>query len=382
MKIALIADWLPLYAGAEHVIAEFHTLWKDAPIYTTIANHGHLGPLNNADIRTGSLQKWYKFCGKRHRILLPWMPRALERIDLSGYDIVLSSSHAIGKGIIPPPSTRHICYCHTPMRYAWEMENEYLSDSRIPKIFWKPIKKHLNKIRRWDMMTAKRVDQFIANSSAIADRIKKVYNRDAIVIHPPVSDRFFEEPLSTATPASSSEPRENCQLSIVNCQLPNTFLAIGRMVPYKRFDLLIECANKYQIPLQIVGSGPDKERLQRLAGPSVTFLGFVPDSDLPRVYSESRALLLPQEEDAGIVPLEAQACGTPVISLGKGGALDTVKDGVTGVFFAEQSVESLKDAIDRFDKMTFNSEMIREHAEQFSAERFRGKITEVINETC
>ena len=380
MKIALVADWLPLYAGAEHVIAEFHTLWKDAPIYTTIANHGHLGPINDADIRTSSLQKWYKLCGKHHRVLLPLMPSALECIDLSGYDVVLSSSHAIGKGIIPPPSARHICYCHTPMRYAWEMEDEYLKDSRIPKILWKPIKKRLNKLRRWDMTTAKRVDQFIANSTAVADRIKKIYNRDAIVIHPPVGDRFFEiaKDRNQESGIRNQGPVRGSVLIPDSGFRNGCFLAIGRFVPYKRFDLLIECSNKYGFTLLIAGTGPERERLERLAGPTVTFLGFVPESDLPRVYSESKALLLPQEEDAGIVPLEAQACGTPVISLGKGGALDTVKNGVTGVFFEEQTVESLKDAIDRFEKMKFDPEVIREHARQFSAERFRKSIQELV----
>jgi len=302
-------------------------------------------------------------------VLLPWMPKTLERFDLSGYDVVLSSSHAIGKGIIPPSTARHICYCHTPVRYGWEMEEEYLRDSKIPRIFWKPIKKQLKKLRRWDMTTAKRVDQFIANSTAIANRIKKIYNRDAIVIHPPVADRFF-----------SFEPE-------LEPENRSKFLAIGRLVPYKRFDLLIELSNKYKIPLEIAGTGPDESRLKRLAGPMVTFLGFVPDSDLPRVYAQAKALLYPQEEDAGIAPLEAQACGTPVIALGKGGALDTVKENDastslgtgTGVFFREQTVESLKDAIDRFEGMTFEPEVIREHAEQFSAERFRGKITQVIS---
>ncbi|MBU0766326.1 glycosyltransferase [Patescibacteria group bacterium] len=409
MKLAIVADWLPVYAGAEHVIAEFAALWKDAPIYTTIANHGNLGPLNNADIRTSGLQKWYKLLGKRHRILLSLMPSALERIDLTGYDVVLSSSHAIGKGIIPPSSARHICYCHTPMRYAWEMEDEYLKDSRIPKIFWKPIKKRLNKIRRWDMTTAKRVDQFIANSSIVADRIKKIYNRDSIVIHPPVADKFFRFEIQSSkfqVPSSNSlspnpevrspnpevrspnpevrspnpEVRSpNPEVRSPNPEVQNVpYLAIGRLVPYKKFDLLVECSNKYGFPLLIAGTGPEKERLERLAGPTVTFLGFVPDNDLPRVYGESRALLLPQEEDAGIVPLEAQACGAPVVSLGKGGALDTVIDGVTGVFFEEQTRESLKDAIDRFEKMDFDRNAIREHARQFSAEKFREKINSVI----
>jgi len=359
MKIALTADWLPLFGGAEHVIAEFHALWPDAPIFTTIANHGHLGPLDGADIRTSRLQKWYKIFGK-HRILLPWMPRALEAFDLSAYDVILSSSHAIGKGIVPSSTARHICYCHTPMRYAWEMESEYLQDFRIPRLLRKCVKKRLNTLRRWDMTTAKRVDTFIANSTETQDRIRKIYDRESVVIHPPVRERFFEFPLTT-------ENRANAP-----------YLAIGRMVPYKRFDLLIEFANAYKIPLTIAGTGPDEASLKRMAGPTVTFLGFVPDEDLTAVYAEARALLLPQHEDAGIVPLESQACGTPVIAYARGGALDTVNNGETGVFFKEQTVDSLKDAIDRFEAITFNSGMIREHAEQFSSEKFRQHMTQII----
>ncbi len=251
MKIALTADWLPVFAGAEHVIAEFHSLWPEAPIFTSVANRGNLGPLNNATINVSQLQKWYRLLGKRHRVLLPWMPQALERFNLSGYDVILSSSHAIGKGIIPPSTAKHICYCHTPMRYAWEMEEEYFIDSRIPHIFWKPLKKKLKELRRWDMTTAKHVDMFIANSTSVKDRIKQAYNRESIVIHPPVSDRFFLNHIPIPKPQS-----------------PNPYLAVSRMVPYKRLDLLIECANTFKIPLHIVGTGP--------AGPGRTFVWFNP----------------------------------------------------------------------------------------------------------
>jgi glycosyltransferase involved in cell wall biosynthesis len=360
MKLAIVADWLPVFAGAEHVIAEFHTLWPDAPIFTTVTNKEKIGPLKDADIRTTYLQTMYRLSGK-HQWLLPWMPRAIESIDLRGFDTILSSSHAIGKGIIPPSNARHICYCHTPMRYAWEMEEEYLDDFKIPQRLRRAIKQKLKHIRRWDMTSAARVDTFIANSTTTQDRIKRVYNRDSIVIHPPVSERFFDH---VSAPASK-----------------DYYLAIGRMVPYKRFDLLIETANTLNLPLKIAGSGQEFPRLKAMAGPTVEMLGFVPDSDLPDLYRNARALLFPQFEDAGVVPLEAEASGTPVIAYGKGGVLDTVKLGETGVYFSEQTVDSLGDAIKQFETMTFDSSAVSAFAAQFSATRFKEKISSVISDT-
>ena len=357
MNITLIADWLPTFGGAEHVIAEFHRLWPRAPIHTTVARFGSLGPLDDADIHVSSLQRWYRLIGD-HKLLLPWMPRAMERIDLGDADVVLSSSHAVGKGIIPPPHARHICYCHTPMRYAWEMEDEYLHDFGIPSFLHGFMKRKLAALRRWDMTTAKRVDVFIANSTTVQERIARVYGRQSIVIPPPVDDRFFHTDLPYA-PGSY-------------------YLAIGRLVPYKRFDLLIEVANAMQLPLKIAGTGDDLARLRRLAGSTVEFLGFVSDADLSSLYANARALLFPPLEDAGVVPLEAQACGTPVIALGAGGALDTVRDKETGLFFAEQTVESVQDAIACFESMTFDRRTIREHAQQFSAGTFREKIASVV----
>jgi glycosyltransferase involved in cell wall biosynthesis len=359
MKIALAADWLPTYGGAEHVIAAMHQLWPSAPIYTTLAKRGSIGALNDAEIATSSLQNWYIFFGK-HRMLLPWMPRAMERFDFSGFDVIVSSSHAIGKGIIPPSSACHICYCHTPMRYAWEMEDVYLHDFGITGPLKKIAKKTLRKLRRWDLCTARRVDHFLANSSETARRIQEIYGREATVIHPPVEDHFFA--ISMERPASTN----------------HYFLAVGRLVPYKRFDLLIELANAQKLPLKIVGRGHDEKRLKKMAGPTVEFLGFVKDEELSTIYRNASALLFPQLEDAGVVPLEAQACGTPVIALGKGGALDTIVDGTTGLFFAEQTQESLENAISRFKAMTFDRAVIRKHAEQFSLVRFKERLAQEI----
>ena len=373
MNLAIIADWLPVYAGAEHVIAEFHKLWPKAPIFTTIANQKRLDPLHGVDIRTGSLQKWYKLTGK-HQWLLPWMPRAIESMDLRGFDVILSSSHAIGKGVVPSSTARHICYCHTPMRYAWEMEDEYLDDFKIPRSLRAMIKRKLTDLRRWDMTTAKRVDTFIANSSTIQERIKRSYNRESVVITPPVSARFFRynsKPLPDPSPPAGGRQAGPTPKSY--------YLSVGRLVPYKRNDLLIEVANCMKITLKIAGSGSEFEKLQSIAGPTVELLGFVSDEKLPELYANAKAFLFGPFEDAGVVPIEAQACGTPVIAYGKGGVLDTVVDGETGVFFAEQTMESLRDAIERFEKMEFDSEHIREHARQFSAERFREKILSVVS---
>ena len=357
MQLAIVADWLPVFAGAEHVIAEFHAMWPDAPIFTTVTHRENIGPLKHADIRTTYLQTPYRLSGK-HQWLLPWMPQAIESINLHGYDTILSSSHAIGKGIIPPSTARHICYCHTPMRYAWEMEDEYLDDFNIPQFLRRAIKQKLKHIRRWDMTSAMRVDTFIANSTTTQKRIARVYNRDSIVIHPPVSERFFEY-ISTSVSK-------------------DYYLAIGRLVPYKRFDLLIETANRLKLPLKIAGSGQEGAKLKAMAGPTVEMLGFVPDSDLPDLYSNARALLFPQFEDAGVVPLEAQACGTPVIAYGKGGVLDTIKNGETGLYFNEQTVDSLTDAIQKFETMTFDPVAISSFASQFSARQFKKRMQNVI----
>lgn len=368
MKIAIVADWLVTFGGAEHVLAEFHTMFPNAPIFTTVAKPQSLGPLSKADIRTTRLQTAYKLIGN-HQVLLSMMPRAIEEIDLTGFDVIISSSHAVGKGIVPPPGALHICYCHTPVRYAWEMENTYLDDFRVPRFLRKTIKKQLQKLRRWDMTTAKRVDVFIANSTTTEERIQRIYGRKSTVIAPPVDDRFFK--------ATGHRPPDTESWRL---EAGGYYLAIGRLVPYKRFDLLIEIANTHHLPLKIAGRGQDEARLKALAGPTVEFLGFVPEEDLPSLYANAEALLFPQYEDAGIVALEAQACGTPVIAFKAGGALDAVVEGETGVFFEKQDTTSVSDAIERFAKHTWNREIIREHAKKFSKKHFQEKIESIVRD--
>ncbi len=363
MRTAITTDWLVTSGGAERVIAEIHTLFPEAPIFTTVLGND-CPPALASLVRSAPLNGLLKLL-KSHRLLLPWMPRAVESWDLRGFDVILSSSHAVAKGCIPPSSAVHICYCHTPMRYAWEMEEQYLDDFGLMGPVRSFVKWQFRKVRQWDLGTAKRVDLFIANSRTTQERIARVYNRESIVLHPPVDDRFFQTSLQTSKPANQQTPY---------------FLALGRLVPYKRFDLLIETANRLSLPLRIAGAGPDLARLKRRAGPTVEFLGYVEERNLPELYRDAEALLFPVEEDAGIAPLEAQACGTPVIAFRKGGVLDTVIDGETGIFFDLQNVEALSGALERFRKMQFHREKIRDHARQFSSERFRGKLREIIGE--
>lgn len=358
MKLSIVADWLPTYGGAERVISALHELWPTAAIHTTVAAPEKLPrALASADIRTSkSLQRMFRLLGK-HQVLLPWMPQAMEKIDCTGSDVVFSSSHAIGKGVIPPSTAVHVCYCHTPMRYAWEMEDEYLKDFGVRWPLKKFVKKQLKRLRRWDLSTAKRVDHFIANSTETQKRIQRIYGRDAIVIPPPVGANFFTD--------TKTKPGEY-------------FLAMGRLVPYKRFDLLIELANRLKLPLKIGGTGGEMAKLKAMAGDTVEFLGFVPDEALPSLYSGAKALLFPQMEDAGIVPMEAQACGTPVIAYGAGGVLDVVKDGQTGVFAKEQTVDAFQEAVQKFQSLSFDRAAIRAHATQFHEDAFKRRIAETV----
>lgn len=362
MKIAIVADWLPTYGGAEHVLSALVDVWPSAPIHTTLLRTPFPGPLPTKNVRTDSfLQTIFRFIGK-HQILLPFMPRAIERIDLRGYDIVLSSSHAVGKGVIPPATSVHVCYCHTPMRYAWEMETQYLKDFRLRGFLQKRARRELKKLRRWDLSTAKRVDVFIANSSETQERIKRIYGRESIVIPPPVEARFFTQSLTPHTSYLSTP----------------YFLALGRLVPYKRFDLLIELANRTKIPLKIGGTGSELARLKAIAGPTVTFLGFVPDENLPTLYAGASALFFPQHEDAGIVPMEAQASGLPVIAYDKGGIRDVIKDGITGVFASAQTTDAFESALQSFQSIAWDRSGIREHAQQFHIEKFKERMMEAV----
>lgn len=361
MKVALTADWIMSAGGAEQVIGALAETFPEAPIFTTVCtDRRSAGALAEADVRTSGLQRWYRLLG-RHQLLLPWMPRVMEAFDLRAYDVIVSSSHAVGKGILPPPHAMHVCYCHTPMRYAWFMEQDYLRDFRIPRLLRPFVRRLLARLRAWDLSTAKRVDLFLANSRATAGRIRDTYGRESVIVHPPVDDRFFDTPLRRGNDAPY-------------------FLAVGRLVPYKRFDLLVQAANEAGFRLKIVGTGDDEARLKKLAGTTVEWLGHVAEDALPALYAEAEAVLFPQEEDAGIVLLEAQACGTPVIAYGAGGALDLTAEGISSMFFPEQTVPSLLAAIAHFRAREWSRAAIRERVHDCRRSAFRERIRTIVTD--
>lgn len=357
MKIALVADWLTNYGGAESVVSAFHDLFPDAPIYTTLYKPNamrELGDLKN--IHTSWLQK-IPFV--KHQWLLAQMPLAVEQFNLDEFDVVLSSCHSVAKGVITKPETLHLCYCHTPMRYAWESWDLETRIKRFPGILHPYIRNQIKKIREWDYCAAQRVDEYLANSTYTQSQIRKYYKRFSEVIYPPVNTQVFKP--------------------VVNPK-NDYYLAVGRLIPYKKFDMIVETFNALKKPLKIVGIGPDYKKLRSLAGPNVELLGEVRNEELSSLYANSRALVFPQVEDAGIVPLEAMASGRPVIALGHGGSLDSMKEGVTGLFFKEQTIKDLTEAIEKFEKMEFDPKTIRAHAEQFDTEKFKAKILDAVNE--
>lgn len=357
-KIAIAHDWLTNMGGAEKVVINFKQIYEEAPIYTISYNDKNLDKeLRNIDVRTSFIQKLPKG-NKKHQMYLPFMPTAWEQFDFNDYDVVLSSSSSCAKGIITSPDTVHICYCHSPMRYAWEFYNEYMERENLGKLKKLLIKYIMNYIRIWDRASADRVDYYIANSKNVAKRIYKHYGIEADVIHPPVKGSYFN-------------------ISDID---EDYFLIVSRLVPYKRVDLAVEVFNELGLPLVVIGGGSQLEYLKSIAKPNVKIMGRQPDEVIKEHYAKCRAFIFPGEEDFGITPLEAQASGRPVIAYGKGGALETVRDGETGIFFEQQTVASLKNAILKFEMMEWNKENIREHALKFDEEIFKAKIKAYIEE--
>jgi glycosyltransferase involved in cell wall biosynthesis len=357
MKVALVHDYLNQMGGAERVVLAFHELFPDAPLYTSIYDPERVDPaFRKMDIRTTFMQK-LPLVTKHHQPYLPFYPFAMESLDLRGYDLVLSSSSAFGKGVITRPETLHICYCHTPMRWCWNYD-EYVEREQLGKVARHVLPLLITGLRIWDQTSAMRVDHFIANSPVVADRIKKYYRRDAVVIPPPVdASRFPFDP---------------------TIQPEDYFLILGRLIPYKRIDLAIEACNRLRLPLVIIGSGRDLERLQKLAGPTIRFLGRLSDEEVLHYYLHCRAFLFPGEEDFGITPLEAQASGRPVIAYGAGGALASVIEGVTGTFFCEQTADSLAFVLVSFNERQYDPQSIRNHALEFDTPRFQRRILQFI----
>jgi glycosyltransferase involved in cell wall biosynthesis len=357
MKVALVHDYLNQMGGAERVVMALHEIFPEAPIYTSIYDPQRVdAAFQKMDIRTSFMQK-LPMVTKHHQPYLPFYPFAMESLDLRGYDLVLSSSSAFGKGVITRPETLHICYCYTPMRWCWNYD-EYVEREQLGKMARRILPFLITGLRIWDQTSAMRVDHFIAISPVVAERIQKYYRRDAVIIPPPVEARRF-----------SFNP---------TVQVEDYFLIVSRLIPYKRIDIAIEACNALQVPLIIIGSGRDLERLKKMSGPTIRFMGRLSDEEVLRYYTHCRAFLFPGEEDFGITPLEAQAAGRPVIAYGAGGALASVVDGVTGMFFNEQTVKSLADALTSFDERTYDPQTIRNHALEFDLPRFHRRILQFI----
>lgn len=355
-KVAIVHDWL-LGGGAERVVLELHRMFPEAPIYTSYATDDWREKLDNKVV-TGFLQKWpFSKLRKFIPYLRIWW---FSRLRLNGYDLIISSSGAEAKGIKVPKGTLHINYCHSPTHYYWMRYDEYMKHPGFGWFDWLArigLKVSIGPMKRWDYKAGQRPDVMIANSTFTQANIKKYYKRESIVIHPPVDVERFK-------PAQKNTRKG--------------FVVAGRQTPYKRIDLPVIACTMLDLPLTVVGDGPDHKKLQSIAGPSVVFAGHVSGEDLPLYYQAAEALIFPNADDFGITPVEAMAAGTPVIAFKAGGALDYVKPGKTGVFFEEQTVQSLAAMLQRFKPATFESKEIRKVAEQFSPEIFQKKIQDII----
>lgn len=354
-KIALVCDWLTTAGGAEKVILGLHRLFPTAPIYTSLYDRQRVRGFENAKIITSKLQR-IPILRRRHQLLLNLMPSAFEQFDLGQYDLVISSSHSCAKGVLLKPQTLHVCYCHSPMRYAWDNHQKYIREYSTNSLVKKSAQFLIHKIRLWDRISADRVDHFIANSDYIGQRIEKFYRRKSVVIHPFINPDDFTQ-----------------------LKQENFFLAVGRLTSYKKFDLIIDTFNQNGLNLKIAGTGNMEGYLRGKAHKNIEFLGFVDDEHLRNLYATTKALIFPQKEDFGIIPLEAMASGCPVIAFAKGGALETVIDGKTGLLFAEQNIESLNQAIERFTDCIFERDAIVSHARTFGQERFNRQFLDYLH---
>ena len=358
MKIALVHDYLVQCGGAEKVLECFCELFPHAPIHTIVYDKKLMhGMFEGKNIRTSYLQK-IPFAPTRHRIFPPLMPMAIEQFDFSDYDIVLSDSSSYAKGIITGPETLHICYMHTPMRYAWDDCHKYTTDFYFPNFIKKLVPFFMNYIRVWDRTSADRPDKLIANSKFIAKRIQKYYKRDSLVINPPITfNNFYIAP-----------------------KTENYFLMVGRFMAYKRFDIAIQAFNQLGLPLKILGRGPEAKRLKKLAGPNIEFLGRVSDEELFKHYACCRAFIFPQEDDFGIVAIEAIASGRPIIAYRGGDIPEHIEEEKTGIFFEKQAVSDIVSAVKKFKDSDYDHQYIREKARKFDKAFFKEKIKKYIEE--
>lgn len=367
MKIAIVCDWLVTYAGAEKLLCEIIECFPEADLFAVIDFFPteKRSFLKNKYATTSFIQK-LPFAKKLYRHYLPLMPLAIEQLDVSRYDLVISSSHAVAKGVITGPDQIHISYVHSPMRYAWDLQHQYLRETGLNAGFKGFLAKFLlHKMRLWDLRTANGVDHFITNSNFIAQRIRKTYRREATVIHPPVDTKQFS----------------------LYTQKEDFYLTASRCVPYKKMDLIVKSfAEMPDKKLIVIGNGPDFKKISKKATANIEMLGYQPTDKLIQYMQRAKAFVFAAEEDFGIAPVEAQACGTPVIAFGKGGALETIRgltdENPTGVFFPEQTTASLKQAVQEFEHHAgrITVENCAEQAEKFSVQRFREQFMQFIQD--
>lgn len=358
MRVALIHDHLNQYGGGERVLSVLGELFPYAPIYTLVYDERLTGgSFRNRFIHTSFLQK---IPGARfnHRLWPMLMPLAVEQFDLSRFDVVISNSASFAKGVITKPHTKHLAYCLTPTRFLWDDSHKYIEEFRRPWVVKKFTPLLLNYLRIWDQEASVRPDQFIAISHFVKSRIRKYYQREAEVIYPPVETSRFK----------------------ISPEVDDYFLMVGRLVPYKRFDLAVRVFNELGWPLKVIGDGPQRKDLEKAAKRNIKFLGLVSDHLLPAYYARARAVLFPQEEDFGIVPVEAMASGRPVVAFRGGGSLETVKEGESGVFFEEQTEKSLISTLQNFNPSDFDSQQIRARSILFDREIFKEKIQKAVGQ--
>ena len=362
-RVALVHDWLTGMRGGERALEAICELFPDATRFALLHVPGSVsGTIEARPVRTSFIQ-WLPWSHRYYRGLLPLFPAAVEQFDLDDFDLIISTSHCVAKSVVPPGRTRHLCYCFTPMRYAWDQFDTYFGPDRVGAGVSRLFRWGLGALARWDVSTAGRVDRYVAISQHVAGRIRRYYNRGARVVYPPVDTAFFRP---------GGEP-------------PGAyFLIVSALVPYKRVDLAIRACALARAPLRVVGSGPELARLREAAGPSVEFLGSLSDEQVRTAYQGAAAVLLPGIEDFGIVPVEAQACGRPVVALAQGGACETVVEGSTGILVEEPTDTAFAAAIDQVRRGRFDAAAIREHAVRFSRERFhvafRQQVDQVMTE--
>jgi glycosyltransferase involved in cell wall biosynthesis len=360
-KMAFVIDWLDTMGGAETMLLVLHEMYPEAPIYTSVYDKKRMTKFSNCDVRTSYMQ-WLlpAFIRYKHVLWPVLRAHAFRQLDMSEFDLIISVSTAEAKAVKKRPDSVHICYCNTPTRYFWSHYEEFKKKFNFGPLTFaiRPfIPLFVRWMRRWDLEAASRVDYFLANSTTVGKRIEKYYERESKVVFPPVNTNRFS----------------NLKSQISNMP-PSGFIVWGRHVPYKRFDLAVEACTRLNLPLTVIGTGPETKKLKAMAGPTITFAGRASDEELERIAHQSEAFLFPGEEDFGISPVEAMAAGLPVIAYKSGGALDYVIEGKTGVFFEEQTVESLCDALSLFNKSNYSQNDLVTMSQKFSTDQFVKKL--------